>query len=197
MSTKILTNILLILSIGFTNQIIYAQPPIIHGIYGNPAAFWEKGWNLSELGVNAIFVRSHSIDSALIAKAEQDQVQVFAEFATLNGKNYVEDHPEAWAINQHGERVEPASWFMGVCPSDSGFMAYRMNQLRMLLRQYPVKGVWLDYVHWHAQFEEPEPILPETCFCDDCLKAFHNYTGLEIPDGKTSKKAEWILSQHD
>lgn len=197
MLKRILNKILFIASITITNSILYAQPPTIHGIYGNPAPFWEKGWNLSELGVNAIFVHGQSIDSALMIKAEQDELMVFAEFATLNGKNYVQDHPEAWAINEHGERVEAASWFMGVCPSDSGFIAYRMNQLRNLLQHYPVKGVWLDYLHWHAQFEEPIPTLPETCFCNNCLEAFHKHSGIKVPDGKTSEKAHRILRQYD
>ena len=107
---------------------------------------------------------------------------VFAEFATLNGKNYVEEHPEAWAINEKGEKVQAATWFMGVCPTEPGFRQYRFDQLRNLLLKYDLDGVWMDYVHWHAQFEDPEPILPETCFCDHCLDQFSVYSGIEIPD---------------
>jgi hypothetical protein len=122
---------------------------------------------------------------------------VFAEFATLNGKNYVEEHPEAWAINEKGEKVEAATWFMGVCPTEPGFRQYRVDQLRNLLLEYDLDGVWMDYVHWHAQFEDPEPILPETCFCDHCLDGFSIYSGIEIPNETTSGKARWILTNHD
>jgi hypothetical protein len=52
-------------------------------------------------------------------------------------------------------------------------------------------------VHWHAQFEEPEPILPETCFCDHCLAAFSKESGIEISGESTAEKAEWILSTQD
>jgi hypothetical protein len=55
----------------------------------------------------------------------------------------------------------------------------------------------MDYVHWHAQFEDPQPILPETCFCDHCLEKFSNDTGILIPDGTTEAKAHWILSNND
>lgn len=195
MSGKIL--ILTFLSGLFINLPGYSQPPTIHGVYGNPSPFWNKGYELSELGVNAIFVRSHSIDSAIMEKAFQDNLLVFAEFPTLNGKNYVKQHPEAWAINKNGQRVEAASWFMGVCPSNTEFQAYRMDQLRTLLQHHPVKGVWLDYLHWHAQFEEPEPILPETCFCDDCLTAFQDHTGLELPEGETNKVSHFILNHYE
>ena len=167
------------------------------GVYGHPKPFWEKGIELSTLGVNSIFVHSGSINHDLIKRAKSDGLQVYAEFAALNGKNYVETHPEAWAINEKGEQVEAASWFMGVCPTEPGFREYRLNQLKELLQQFDLDGVWMDYVHWHAQFEEPEPILPETCFCDHCLKEFSKDSKITIPDGTTIIKSRWILDNHN
>jgi len=167
------------------------------GIYGHPKPLWNKGYTLPELGVNAVFVHSGSIDSALMEQAKKEGVKVYAEFATLNGKNYVEEHPEAWAINEKGERVEAASWFMGVCPTEPGFREYRFGQLRKLLRNYDIDGIWMDYVHWHAQFEEPEPILPETCFCDHCLTTFSEAEQIEVPGGSTTEKARWVFENRD
>jgi hypothetical protein len=132
-----------------------------------------------------------------MTKARSEGLLVFAEFATLNGKNYVDKHPEAWAINKKGEKVEAATWFMGVCPTEPGFRKYRFDQLRELLTEFDLDGVWMDYVHWHAQFEDPEPILPETCFCDHCLNSFSEDAGVEIPEGTIPEKANWILSKHD
>ncbi len=167
------------------------------GIYGNPKPLWDKGYNLSELGVNAVFVHSGSITPEMMHRARAEGLKVYAEFAVLNGKNYVEKHPEAWAINEKGEKVEAASWFMGVCPTEPGFRKYRFDLLRELLVKFDLDGIWMDYVHWHAQFEEPEPILPETCFCDHCLAAFSESTAIKIPEGSTSQKAGWILKNHD
>jgi hypothetical protein len=129
----------------------------IRGVYGNPKPFWDKEFNLNTLGVNAVFVHSGSINHDMINRARSEGVRVFAEFATLNGKDYVDIHPEAWAINEKGEKVQAASWFMGVCPTEPGFRQYRFGQLRDLLLEYDLDGVWMDYLHWHAQFEEPEP----------------------------------------
>lgn len=174
-----------------------AQQIEIRGIYGHPKPLWDKGYKLPELGINAVFVHGGSIDSALMEQAKNEGIKVYAEFATLNGKNYVEEHPEAWAINEKGEQVEAASWFMGVCPTEPGFREYRFNQLRKLLNDYNVSGIWMDYVHWHAQFEEPEPILPETCFCNNCLSSFSKNKNIEIPEGSTAEKASWILQNRD
>jgi hypothetical protein len=169
----------------------------IKGIYGNPKPFWDKNLKLNELGVNAIFVHHGSLNQDMIQRARSEDLKVYAEFATLNGKTYVDEHPEAWAINERGEKVKAASWFMGVCPTEPGFRNYRMEQLRVLLTEFDLDGVWMDYVHWHAQFEEPEPILPETCFCEHCLSEFSNDSGIKIPDGSTSEKAGWILLTKD
>lgn len=173
------------------------EPEEVRGVYGSPKPLWDKGYRLDEIGANAIFVHSGSIQAEMLKRARSEGARVFAEFATLNGKNYVEKHPEAWVINEKGEPVEAAGWFMGVCPTEPGFRRYRFDQLRDLLTNYELDGVWMDYVHWHAQFEEPKPILPETCFCDHCLGRFSNEKSIELPVGSTAEKARWVLSQED
>lgn len=165
------------------------------GTYGGVNKFWETGARLDNYGVNAIFVGSYGINQELVDRAHDESARVFSEFATLNGGRYVEQHPEAWPIDAKGEKSPKADWFMGVCPTEPNFRAYRMKALRELLHKYEVDGVWMDYVHWHAQFESPEPILPETCFCDHCLSAFKAAAGVDVPDGSsTAEKARWILS---
>ena len=106
----------------------------IRGIYGHPAKLWDRGIRLDSLGVNAIFLHHQSISNDLMTHARNEGVKVYAEFATLNGKGYVESHPEAWAIDDAGKKVTAATWFMGVCPTDSGFRRYRTDELRKLLR---------------------------------------------------------------
>ena len=110
--------ILLFLSIGLTSLMSCDQNSdeyaTIKGIYGSPKPFWDKELHLNDLGVNAVFIHSGSINQEIMDRAGAEGLKVFAEFATLNGKNYVEEHPEAWAVNEKGEKVEAATWFMGV-----------------------------------------------------------------------------------
>lgn len=169
----------------------------IRGIYGSPEPFWKKNLRLNELGVNAVFIHDGAITETIMARAKTEGLKVFAEFATLNGKNYVDKHPEAWPIDQHGNKAPAATWFMGVCPTEPAFRQHRIDELKKLLNGFDLDGVWLDYLHWHAQFEDPEPILPETCFCEHCLSSFQSTSGIKLPEGNTAKKAEWILTNHD
>lgn len=169
----------------------------VRGMYSSPKPFWDKGARLDDYGVNALFVHGGSITTEIMSRASDEGARVFAEFATLNGKGYVEKHPEAWPINERGEKSPAATWFLGACPTDPGFRAYRIRQLDELLDRHDLAGVWMDYFHWHAQFEDPKPILPETCFNQSCLKAFEAKTGIRVPAGSTAERASWILTRHD
>ena len=173
------------------------KPVAVRGTYSNPKPFWDKGARLDEYGVNAIFVGAGSIHSALVRRAASEGAKVYAEFPTLNGKDYVEKHPEAWPINERGEPVSAATWFLGACPTEAGFKAYRLKQLADLLENHDIGGVWMDYFHWHAQFEDPSPILPETCFSRTCIAGFESATGIRVPAGTTAEKARWILRNVD
>ena len=181
----------------FSNGQRSARLPFAKGVYGDPKALLRSGETFRSLGINSIFVRSSSLDDEIYRAARDEKVRVYVEFPTLNGEGYVEDHPEAWPVNDKGERAPPADWFMGVCLTDSGFMEFRQGQLRTLLTKYQVDGVWLDYLHWHAQFETPDPILPETCFCERCLNIFQDAKGVELPIGNVQHKAQWIFVNLD
>jgi hypothetical protein len=175
----------------------YGQPIAVRGTYATPKAFWDQGAKLDDYGINAVFVHAGSINTELMRRATGEGARVFAEFATLNGKGYVEDHPEAWPVNERGERAPAATWFLGACPTEPGFRQFRLRQLAELLEKYPLSGVWMDYFHWHAQFEDPQPVLPETCFSDTCLREFARAARVRLPDGSTAEKARFILSRHE
>ncbi|MCU0357370.1 MAG: family 10 glycosylhydrolase [Cyclobacteriaceae bacterium] len=187
------------------NMVISCQPvqkeeataPFVKGVYGNPATLLEAGYSFDSLGMNAVFVRSISLNRSFFDTAKKQGCRVFVEFPTLNGKEYLKDHPEAWPITETGAPAEPADWFMGICPTHEGFKAYRISQLQEILNEFDVDGIFLDYFHWHAQFETPEPILPETCFCDRCTSLFANDFGKEIPGTSIEEKASWILDHAD
>lgn len=189
----------LLCSVAWAQQ---AGPPTsgkleIRGAYSHPSAFWKTGAKLDESGINAVFVHSGSINQELAARVRQEGARLFAEFATLNGKGYVESHPEAWPVNEKGEKAAAATWFLGACPTEPGFRAWRMKQLEELLDRQKVDGIWMDYLHWHAQFEDPHPVLPETCFSPTCLRQFSQATGIRLPAVSLPDQARWILSRHE
>ena len=99
-------------------------------------------------------------------------------------------HPEAHPIDETGQPVARATWFMGACPTDPGFRTFRMDELRAFLSDYDVDGVWIDYLHWHAQFEDPYPQLYKICFNESCLDSFQAATNIAVSGNTTAEKAE-------
>jgi hypothetical protein len=55
----------------------------------------------------------------------------------------------------------------------------------------------MDYLHWHAQFEDPRPVLPETCFSPTCLREFSRSTGIRLPAAGLPEQARWILGARE
>jgi hypothetical protein len=184
--------------------VVLLLPPMLHaeekkimirGTYAHPKAFWDTGARLDDYGINAVFIHGQSIDKETFQRAKDEGAKVFAEFATLNGKygDYVKKHPDAHPIDDTGKPAPPATWFMGVCPTHPGFREYRMQALREMLTELDLDGVWMDYVHWHAQFEDPYPVFIKTCFNDPCLNAFQMATGVKVEGEGVPQKAKWIF----
>jgi hypothetical protein len=174
----------------------HASPAFVRGTYADPKSFWAKGAKLDEYGVNAVFVHSGAINDELIRRARAEGCRVFAEFATLNGgyNDWVTQHPDAHPIDDAGNPARKATWFMGVCPTNRAFREYRMNALRELLTKYDLDGVWMDYLHWHAQFEDPYPQFIKTCFNDSCVAAFEAHSGLKVQGQTVPEKSKWIFA---
>jgi hypothetical protein len=68
-----------------------------------------------------------------------------------------------------------------------------MEAFRRALVELPVDGIWLDYHHAHASWEQAEPDLPDTCFCARCLRRFEDQTGIRLPEKPAGELARLLL----
>lgn len=152
------------------------------GIYGGyPTSLVKPGASLPEAsGVNAIWVGSDSLDAARIQTFHDNGARVFAEFNTLHVADYIKDHPDAAPIGPDGKPSPPPDGWQGICPTHPEYRRARMEAFRKALATFNIDGIWLDYHHAHASWEQPEPNLTDTCFCARCLKAFDEFTGLGL-----------------
>ena len=126
-------------------------------------------------------------------KAKVPGLKVFAEFNTMHEAGYLEDHPDARPVGADGRVSPPPDGWQGVCPTHEGYRRARMEAFRQTLRAAPIDGIWLDYHHAHASWEQARPNLPDTCFCDRCLSRFASETGVTLPDGPTADRARRLL----
>jgi hypothetical protein len=169
----------------------------IRGIYGGvPTQIIDRGKSLDDYGVNAIWIGSGSVTAELVTslKAKSNGLLIFAEFNTMHEASYLRDHPDARPIGADGQVSPPPEDWQGVCPTHPGYRRSRMQAFRQTLRAAPIDGIWLDYHHAHASWEQARPNLPDTCFCDRCLSQFERETGVVLASRTTADRARRLLA---
>jgi hypothetical protein len=183
--------------------LVTAAPPVprphvtMRGIYGGvPQEIVDSGWRLKEFGVDAVWMGSGSFTKERVALLRAQGVQVYAEFNTLHVAELLKHHPDAAPRGPDGQVSLPPDGWQGICPSHEAYRRHRMEAFRRLLRDFEVDGVWLDYHHAHASWEQAEPELPDTCFCERCLARFQKDAGVALPAAPTSERSRELLTTH-
>ena len=174
-----------------------AQTAPLRGIYGGvPQEILDAGTRLRDFGIDAVWLGSGSFTPERLALLRAERVQVYAEFNTLHAAEYLKEHPDAAPIGTDGQVSPPPQGWQGICPTHDGYRRFRMDAFRKLLQDFAIDGVWLDYHHSHASWERADPDMPDTCFCDRCLRRFQDATGIRLPDAPASERAALLLSTH-
>ena len=175
-----------------------ARPHVaVRGIYGGvPQEILDSGQGLKEFGLDAVWMGSGSFTKERVALLRAQGVAVYAEFNTLHVAELLESYPDAAPVGTDGRVSPPPDGWQGICPSHEAYRRSRMEAFRQLLRDFEVDGVWLDYHHAHASWEQAVPNLPDTCFCERCLARFQRDTGLKLPEAPTSERARLLLTTH-
>jgi hypothetical protein len=162
---------------------VIARPWIaVRGIYGGfPRQILERGATPADYGVNAIWVGSGSLNAAEIERYHKLGLKVFAEFNSMHAAQYLKEHPEAAPIGPDGKPSPPPNGWQGVSAFHAGYRRNRMDEFRRALSTFEIDGIWLDYHHAHASWEQAEPNLPDTDFSPAALTQFTEKTGIKLP----------------
>jgi hypothetical protein len=159
-----------------------------------PTVLMEAGNTLKSSGVNAVWIGERGINKERVERLKAQGARVFAEFNTLHRTDYLKNHADAAPVGPDGKRSPAPHGWQGICPTHAAYRAWRMEAFRILLRDHPIDGVWLDYHHAHSSWERADPALPDTCFCARCLGRFTRETGLPAKDllgGRRNAWTEW------
>ncbi|HLY67218.1 MAG TPA: hypothetical protein VKU60_16900 [Chloroflexota bacterium] len=168
----------------------------IRGLYGGiPTDWFEAGRSLADYGVNGVWIGSGSLSAGGIALLKRAGAQVFAEFNTLHEAGYVAAHPDSAPVGADGQICPPPDGWQGACPTHSGYRQARMDAFHATLRDHEIDGIWLDYHHSHASWEQETPNLPDTCFCARCLARFAHETGLYLPAEPVAETSRRLLGE--
>jgi len=169
-----------------------AKPWIeVRGIYGGvPETLLVDGSTLADHGLNALWLRSDAITADIVDRVHGQSSRIFAEFNSMHHAAYLAEHPDAAPVGTDGLPCPPPDGWQGICPTHEGYRRSRMAEFERLLAELDIDGIWLDYHHAHASWEQAEPNLPDTCFCNRCLSRFRDETGTDTDPHNLS--TEWV-----
>ena len=168
----------------------------IRGIYGGvPTQILDRGQTLADYGVNAVWFGSGGLRKEVIDLLRKQNAQVFAEFNTMHEAGYLKEHPDAAPVGSDGHPSPPPDDWQGICPTHEAYRKWRMEAFRAALHNHEIDGIWLDYHHSHASWEQAVPKMPDTCFCPRCLATFQRETGVKLDDSPTSRQAARLLGE--
>jgi hypothetical protein len=186
--------VLLALSAGAADE---KRPHVtMRGIYGGvPIQLLDKGARLADYGVNAIWMGSGGITKERIDLVRAQGARIFAEFNTMHDAAFLKAHPEAAPIGTDGKVCPPPDGWQGVCPTHAAYRTSRMEAFRKTLEDYAIDGIWLDYHHSHASWEQAVPNMPDTCFCASCLARFQKDTGVRLPERPVPELSALLLGK--
>lgn len=169
----------------------------VRGIYGGvPSELWKDGKTLADSGVNAVWIGSGSVTEEVVRTLRGRGARVFAEFNTMHVAAFLKQNPDAAPVGADGKPSPPPSGWQGICPTHPAYRKGRMDDFRALLANFEIDGVWLDYHHSHASWEQAKPEMPDTCFCDRCLKRFSSETKTELPPAAPAELSALLLGKH-
>lgn len=170
------------------------QPLPVRGIYGGvPTTLLENGGTLAEAGINAVWMGADTLTREKIELLRAQKAFVFAEFNTMHHAALLKEWPDAAPIGRDGQACPPPDGWQGICPTHKPYRRERMDRFRAVLSEFTIDGIWLDYHHAHASWEQSIPNLPDTCFCARCLARFQAETRLRLPEVPTPRKADHLL----
>ncbi len=166
------------------------------GVYGGfLTQIQERGQKPADYGINAIWVGSGGLKADLIARHKDLGLKVYAEFNSMHLASFLREHPDAAPIGRDGRPCPAPSGWQGVSAHHAGYRKDRMQEFARVLGTFDLDGIWLDYHHAHAAWEQAEPELPDTDFCHAALRGFTDSTGIGLPSD-TSKAADLLLGEH-
>jgi hypothetical protein len=126
--------------------------------------FWENSRRansnlarLKDCGVNAIMTESDSYEFSVLETTHKAGLRFLAGVACFSdhASNFrsLNERSELWPILENGERRPQMEWYVGMTPADRGRQGEALAEIRSIAREYPVDGIFLDFVRWPLHWE--------------------------------------------
>ena len=140
----------------------------------SPKILIEK-WK--ELNINTAFVSEQvALNTEFRALSEKNNIDVYIIFPIYFNPDALKEDSSLYAITHTGEKAKE-SWVEFVCPTRKEYQDKMIKKAKQIAIETKADGISIDFIRHFAFWEMIPPgrifdSIPETCFCDHCLKKF-------------------------
>ncbi|MEA2585233.1 MAG: hypothetical protein QOF33_3318 [Thermomicrobiales bacterium] len=140
-------------------------------------------------------------DAAWIDALRRAGLGVEQTTATFFAPEALAIFPDARPVNADGEPDRGFDWYVGICPTHDGYLAWKIDRLRRVVDELTPDGLFLQFTRFPGFWENWIPRYrisnaDRFCFCDRCRLRFAADEGIVLPDGGVPVQATKILTEH-
>ncbi len=164
-------------------------------------------WN--KLNLSSVYLLADHLSSSIVEEALKEfhgELWIIIQTLLAPEENHFPLAVTAQGKSAVGEGN--GSWLKMLCPSginDHGVsvVQWRIQQIEQLIRIYKPTGISLDFIRhfvfWEEIYKDSDAAsIPRTCFCETCIRAFSEFSNVNLPSTITSaeSRAKWILENY-
>ena len=121
-----------------------------------------------------------------VSRLKAHGIKVFAYYSANTDLRAALEHPDWEQVDIEGKPLTTGNRWHDVCFNSPYFEQLMLPQIRELLENYEIDGLWLDMVR----------VMPSGCFCPHCRRLFEEQFGKKLlnSDGKYNEFRLWTLT---
>lgn len=136
---------------------------------------------LSQLNLDSVFTgfnnaTKQNIES--LKKEKSNDFEIYVDVGVFAGADLLGKYPDAKPVEVTGKETTNG-WYTGLCPTHEGVRSAALDKVERATKK-DIDGIWLDFIRYPMHWEEKNPEVLDTCYCDRCLKLFEEYIGEPI-----------------
>jgi len=166
---------------------------------GNYDSLFLK-WQATEL--NTAFVsRELFMNEEFRNSAKAYGIKLFLIYPIFYNPDTLRQNSNLYAVTNKGNRAI-SDWVHFVCPIDSGYQQFILNDIRKIAATTPPYAFSIDFIRQFFYWEMVKPTTPfdsieHGCYCKTCLQTFQKQNNISIPENLHTTEAisKWLLTE--
>ena len=141
-----------------------------------------------KLNLDSIFLPAEGLTeqkTVEIKDSFERNILIYTIVEVFEGKNLQKEFHDAIPIDKDGKKIKIDNYFP-VCTTHEGVRKKAEETIKSALSS-GIDGLWLSNLRYPTKWDQKNPQILDTCYCDRCLAKFEEFIGESI-EGKNMEE---------